>query len=31
VDYRLEDLGIDPEERRTALAFYQEQYNVPEG
>ncbi len=31
VDYRLEDLGIDPEERRAALAFYQEQYNVPEG
>jgi len=31
VDYRLEDLGIDPEERRAALAFYRERYNVPEG
>ena len=31
VDYRLEDLGIDPEERREALAFYRERYNVPEG
>ena len=31
VDYRLEDLGIDVEERREALAFYREHYDVPEG
>ena len=31
VDYRLEDLGIDPDERRAALAFYQERFNIPEG
>jgi len=30
VDYRLEDLGIDPEERRRALAFYRERFNIPE-
>lgn len=30
VDYRLEDLGIDPKERRAALAFYRERFNVPE-
>jgi len=28
VDYRLEDLGIDPEERRQALAFYRERFGV---
>jgi hypothetical protein len=28
VDYRLEDLGIDPEERRRALAFYRERFGV---
>ena len=31
VDYRLEDLGIDPEERRRALAFYRERFGVAEG
>ena len=31
VDYRLEDLGLDPDERRGALAFYRERFNVPEG
>lgn len=30
VDYRLEDLGIDPDERRASLAFYRERFNVPE-
>ncbi|MDH3199876.1 MAG: hypothetical protein OEM15_03180 [Myxococcales bacterium] len=30
IDYRLEDLGLDPEERRRALAFYRERFNVPE-
>ena len=30
VDYRLEDLGIDPDERRAALAFYGQRFNVPE-
>jgi hypothetical protein len=30
VDYRLEDLGIDPQERSAALAFYRERFNVPE-
>lgn len=30
VDYRLEDLGIDPEERRQALAFYRERFGVAE-
>jgi hypothetical protein len=28
VDYRLEDLGIDPEERRQALEFYRERFGV---
>lgn len=28
VDYRLEDLGIDPEERHEALAFYRERFGV---
>ena len=28
VDYRLEDLGIDPEERRRALAFYADYFGV---
>jgi hypothetical protein len=31
VDYRLEDLGIDPEERRKALAFYRERFGVADG
>lgn len=31
VDYRLEDLGIDPEERREALAFYRERFGVADG
>jgi hypothetical protein len=30
VDYRLEDLGIEPEERRQALAFYRERFGVAE-
>ena len=30
IDYRLEDLGLDPQERRKALAFYRERFNVPE-
>ncbi|MEM8608811.1 MAG: sulfotransferase, partial [Myxococcota bacterium] len=28
VDYRLEDLGIDPNERREALSFYAERFGV---
>ncbi len=28
IDYRLEDLGVDPEERRRALAFYCERFGV---
>jgi len=28
VDYRLEDLGISPEERRRSLAFYSERFGV---
>ncbi len=28
VDYRLEDLGIDPQERREALAFYSKRFDV---
>ena len=28
VDYRLEDLGIDPEERREALAFYRDRFGI---
>jgi len=28
VDYRLEDLGIDPEELRRALAFYSRRFGV---
>ena len=28
VDYRLEDLGVSPEERRRALAFYAERFGV---
>ena len=28
VDYRLDDLGIDPEERRRALAFYSERFGL---
>jgi hypothetical protein len=28
VDYRLEDLGIDAEQRRQALAFYRERFGV---
>jgi hypothetical protein len=31
VDYRLEDLGIDPKERRQALAFYRERFGVADG
>jgi hypothetical protein len=31
VDYRLEDLGIDPQERRQALAFYRERFGVADG
>ncbi len=30
IDYRLEDLGLDPEERRRALAFYRDRFHVPE-
>lgn len=30
VDYRLEDLGLDFEERQQALAFYRERFDVPE-
>jgi hypothetical protein len=30
IDYRLEDLGIDAGERRRALRFYQERFEVPE-
>ncbi|MGD8318028.1 MAG: hypothetical protein PVH76_09780 [Myxococcales bacterium] len=30
VDYRLEDLGIDPEERRQALEFYRRRFGVDE-
>ncbi|MDH3687604.1 MAG: sulfotransferase, partial [Myxococcales bacterium] len=28
-DYRLEDFGLDPDERRHALAFYCERFGVP--
>jgi hypothetical protein len=28
--YRLEDFGLDREERRTALRFYQDRFNVPD-
>jgi len=31
VDYRLQDLGIDPEERRRALAFYRERFGIADG
>ena len=31
VDYRVEDLGIDPEERRRALAFYCDRFGVAQG
>lgn len=31
VDYRLEDLGVDVEERRRALRFYCERFGVAEG
>ncbi|MFO8102446.1 MAG: sulfotransferase [Dehalococcoidia bacterium] len=30
VQYRLENVGIDPAERRAALKFYQDFFNVPE-
>jgi hypothetical protein len=29
IDYRLEDLGLDPRERRAALAFYCERFELP--
>jgi hypothetical protein len=28
--YRLEDFGLDREERRAALRFYQDRFNVPD-
>jgi hypothetical protein len=28
--YRLEDFGLDRDERRAALSFYQEHFNVPD-
>jgi hypothetical protein len=28
--YRLEDFGLDPEERRAALRFYQDRFNIPD-
>ena len=31
VDYRLEVLGVDPKERRLALAFYSERFGVNPG
>lgn len=31
VDYRLEDLGVDPDERRGALSFYAERFGVASG
>ena len=30
VEYRLEDFGLDPAERRRALRFYQERFDVPD-
>ena len=30
IDYRLEDVGLDPRDRRRALRFYQERFAVPE-
>jgi Sulfotransferase family len=30
IDYRLEDFGLDPAERRGALRFYQEYFEVPD-
>jgi hypothetical protein len=30
IDYRLEDFGLDPAERRAALRFYQERFGVPD-
>lgn len=31
VDYRPQDLGLDPQQRREALAFYRARFNVPDG
>ena len=30
IDYRLEDVGLDAAERRAALRFYQERFDLPE-
>jgi len=30
IEYHLEDFGLDPRERRQALRFYQERYDVPD-
>jgi hypothetical protein len=30
IDYRLEDFGLEADERRRALRFYQERFDVPE-
>lgn len=30
IEYRLENFGIDPEERRRALAFYSERFGLPD-
>ena len=30
IDYRLEDFGLDADERRRALRFYQERFGVPD-
>jgi hypothetical protein len=30
IDYRLEDVGLDPAERRRALAFYRDHFGIPE-
>jgi len=30
IEYHLEDFGLDPRERRQALRFYQERFDVPD-
>lgn len=30
IEYHLEDFGLDPSERRQAVRFYQERFDVPD-
>jgi hypothetical protein len=30
IEYHLEDFGLDPRERRQALRFYQQRFDVPD-